>query len=78
MRCTVSQAIFMASVCLAFASCSDSAERLVGEGLIAIQGGTLIDGTGAPPSPNAAIVLSGDSILRVGSVGEFPRIGQIA
>ena len=61
----------MSGVCLALASCSDSTERLVGEGLIAIQGGTLIDGTGAPPSPNAAIVLSGDSILRVGSVGDF-------
>lgn len=71
MKRAVSQSILMASVCLAFASCSDSAERLVGEGLIAIQGGTLIDGTGAPPSPNAAIVLSGDLILRVGTVGDF-------
>ncbi len=67
MKRTVFQSILMACVCLAFASCSDSAERLVGEGLIVIQGVTLIDGTGAPPSPNAAIVLSGDSILRVGT-----------
>lgn len=71
MKRTVFQSILMASVCLAFASCSDSVERLVGEDLIAIQGGTLIDGTGAPPYPNAAIVLSGDSILRVGTVGDF-------
>jgi len=63
--------ILVASVCLAFASCSDSPERLVGEDLIVIQGGTLIDGSGAPPSPNTAIILSGDSILQVGTVGEF-------
>ena len=71
MKRAVSRSIIITSACLVFASCSDSAERLVGEGLIAIEGGTLIDGTGAPPSPNAAIVLSGDSILRVGSVGDF-------
>lgn len=67
----VFQITFMASVCLAIVSCSDSAERLSGEGLIVIQGGTLIDGTGASPSTNAAIVLRGDSILRVGNVGDF-------
>ncbi len=71
MKRAIFKSILMASVCLAFASCSESAERLVGEGMIVIQGGTLIDGTGAPPSPNAAIVLSGDSILRVGTVGDF-------
>ncbi|MFB3079470.1 MAG: hypothetical protein ACE1Y4_15845, partial [Lysobacterales bacterium] len=71
MKNAVYRSILITGACLAFASCSDPSERLVDEGLIAIEGGTLIDGTGAPPFPNAAIVLSGDSIFRVGSVGDF-------
>src|SRR5438128_12389762 len=31
-----------------------------------INGGTLIDGTGAPPVPDAAVVLSGNRIAEVG------------
>ena len=63
--------ILTISACFALAACVGPEEVLVVEGLIVIEGATLIDGTGAPTSQNSAVVISGDSILRVGSVGDF-------
>src|SRR5204863_1951126 len=40
-----------------------------------LRGGTLIDGTGAPPVSNASVLIAGDRILRIGpdrSIGEVP------
>lgn len=53
------------------AACAGPGEALTVEGLIVIEDATLIDGTGAPASQHSAIVISGDSIYRVGSVGDF-------
>jgi len=39
------------------------------EPVIVLRGGTLIDGTGASPVPNALLVMQGDRILSVGSSG---------
>ena len=49
----------------------NSTERIDAPNLIVLSGATLIDGTGAPPVPNAEVVLSGDRILRVGTRGVF-------
>jgi imidazolonepropionase-like amidohydrolase len=37
-----------------------------GAGILAITGGTLVDGTGAPPVPDAVIVVDGDRIVAAG------------
>jgi imidazolonepropionase-like amidohydrolase len=39
--------------------------------VIVIEGVTLIDGTGAPPRPDAALAIAGDRILAVGATGEL-------
>ena len=43
----------------------------MGEGLLVLEGATLIDGTGTEPRDDSVIVLDGDRILRVGSAGDF-------
>ena len=53
------------------AACSGQSETLSGRGLIVLEGGTLIDGSGSAPIPNTVVVLQGDRILRVGQVGDF-------
>ena len=40
--------------------------------LTVIQGGTLIDATGAPPQPNAVIVVRGDRIESINQEGDVP------
>jgi hypothetical protein len=40
--------------------------------ILAIKGGTLIDGTGAPPIPNCAIVIEAGRFARVGRSAEVP------
>jgi hypothetical protein len=43
--------------------------------LLLLHGGTLIDGTGAPPVDHASVLIQGDRILRVGpdsSIGRVP------
>jgi imidazolonepropionase-like amidohydrolase len=44
--------------------------RSVEPQLVVLTGGTLIDGTGAPPLPGAAVVVRGDRIVEVGRAGE--------
>ena len=56
---------------LACAACGEPAEALVGEGLLVLEGATLIDGTGAEPREDSVIVVDDDRILRVGSTGDF-------
>ena len=56
---------------LACAACGEPAEALVGEGLLVLEGATLIDGTGAEPREDSVIVVDDDRILRVGSTGVF-------
>ena len=51
--------------------CSDGRELLSGSALTVLEGATLIDGTGAAPVQNAAVILDGKTILRVGRVGDF-------
>ena len=56
---------------LACVACGEPAEVLVGEGLLVLEGSTLIDGTGTEPREDSVIVVDGDRILRVGSTGDF-------
>ena len=56
---------------LACAACSEPAEALVGEGLLVLEGATLINGTGTEPREDSVIVVDDDRILRVGSTGDF-------
>ncbi len=41
------------------------------EGLLVLEGATLIDGTGSEPREDSVIVVAGDRILRVGNAGDF-------
>ena len=36
-----------------------------------LTGGTLIDGTGAPPLPDAVVIVRGDRIVEVGRAGDI-------
>ncbi len=56
---------------LACAACGKTAEVLLSEGLLVLEGATLIDGTGAEPRADSVIVVDGDRIHRVGSAGDF-------
>jgi imidazolonepropionase-like amidohydrolase len=42
-----------------------------GDNLVVLDGATLIDGTGAPPSNSSVVVLEGDRIIRIGRSGVF-------
>ena len=63
---------------LACAACGEPAEVLVAEGLLVLEGATLIDGTGAEPREDSVVVVDGGRILRVGSRGDlhFPDSAQ--
>ena len=41
--------------------------------MLLLHGGTLIDGTGAPPVSNASVLIEGDRIFRVGPGGSIGR-----
>jgi imidazolonepropionase-like amidohydrolase len=47
--------------------------------ILAIQGGTLIDGTGAPALPNAVIIIKNEYIISVGSLEdtEIPKGAKV-
>ncbi|MEO0556836.1 MAG: amidohydrolase family protein [Bacteroidota bacterium] len=62
--CLVALALFTTG-CAPAQSDSDPVGGLV------IRGVTLIDGTGAPPLPNASVVVEGDHIVAVGRAGEI-------
>jgi len=49
------------------------------EKLIALLGGTLIDGTGAPPAKNVAIIIKGEKIQAVGTVNvtKIPKGAEV-
>jgi len=55
----------------ALIGCANPQEQLQGDGLIVLEGGTLIDGTEAAPKLNSVVVLQGERIVRVGTVGQF-------
>ena len=59
------------SLVLALTACSGRTEVVTGDGLIALEHATIIDGTGAQPRGDAVVVLSGDRILKVGSMGQY-------
>ena len=52
---------------LGLAAASDVSAQ--GQGAIVIQGGTLIDGNGGAPVPNAVVVIQGNRITAVGPSG---------
>jgi imidazolonepropionase-like amidohydrolase len=56
---------------IALGSCQSAREQLEGDGLIVLEGATLIDGTGSTPRPNTVVVVHGTKILRVGDVRDF-------
>ena len=43
----------------------------MGEGLLVLEGATLIDGTGTAPREDSVVVVDDNRILRVGSAGNF-------
>ncbi|HSE97634.1 MAG TPA: amidohydrolase family protein [Blastocatellia bacterium] len=45
-------------------------------GLLMIEGGTLIDGTGGPPINDSAVLIEGEKIIRVGRKGEVEKSGS--
>ena len=45
--------------------------RSVEPQLVVLTGGTLIDGTGAPPLPDAVVIVRGDRIVEVGRAGDI-------
>ena len=51
--------------------CQPKAEGVTGKGVLVLKGATLIDGTGAPPLPNALVVISDDKIVYAGPAGEY-------
>ena len=59
------------ALALACAACGEPAEVLVGDGLLVLEGATLIDGIGTAPREDSVVVVDGDRILRVGSAGDF-------
>ncbi len=69
-------AITLAAILLAACAGEEmQGELIVGDGVIALAGATLIDGAGADPVANAVIIIEGDRISRVGQTGEF-RYGE--
>ena len=59
----VTTLIFMVTTSLAFAQDEEK--------VIALVGGTLIDGTGAPPVPDAIVIIKGERIAAVGRSGKL-------
>jgi hypothetical protein len=50
-----------------------------GQGVLVIQGGTLIDGLGGVPVPNSVVVIQGDRVTAVGAAGQvnIPNGAQV-
>jgi len=63
--------VALIAVAATVGACVDRRELVTGDQLTALEGATLIDGTGGPPVASAAVILSGKQILRVGRVGQF-------
>src|SRR5665213_4324617 len=63
-----------AVACLAFAvwGYSGRADAQNQQSVQVIQGGTLIDGNGGPPVPNAVIIIQGNRIAQIGRTGQVP------
>ena len=51
--------------------CTPAGEQLEGEGLLVLEGATLIDGTGTAPLPDAIVVIQDAQIFRVGRMGDY-------
>jgi len=62
----------------AIAALSGSGRARISDTLFALVGGTLIDGTGAPPVPDAVVVVAGTRILAAGprAAVEIPRTAR--
>jgi hypothetical protein len=56
---------------LGLGACSPGAETVTGNGLVALEHATIVDGTGAQPRADGVVVLAGSRILRVGSMGQY-------
>ena len=54
------------------ASCTQQAQEGAENSFLAIRGGTLIDGTGAPPTANGVILVRDNKILRISSDANQP------
>ncbi len=63
--------IVLAALGVLAVGCADRAETIEGDGLLVLNGATLIDGTGTAPREGAVVVVQGDRILRVGEIGQF-------
>jgi len=58
-------------IVLLMGSCTPAPDQLEGQGLIVLEGVTVIDGTDAPPLVDATVVINGDTIAAIGKKGDF-------
>lgn len=56
---------------LALATCNGRAELVRGDGLVALEHASIVDGTGTQPRPDRVVVIAGGRILKVGSMGQY-------
>ena len=76
---TVTRRYVLASLAVAAVITPACLSAQIASSALVIEGGTLIDGNGGPPLPNAAIVVEGDRITSVGEAGEanYPPNAEI-
>ena len=76
---TVTRRYVLASLAVAAVITPACLSAQIASTALVIEGGTLIDGNGGPPLPNAAIVVEGDRITSVGEAGEanYPPNAEI-
>ena len=62
--------LLAATLLFALASCSPPEELIDGEGIVVLEGATVVDETGATPRFEAVVVLQNERILKVGNAGD--------
>jgi len=59
--------------------CRGSAPTIAQQRVLVLEGGTVIDGTGKPPIPDAVVVVEGDRIKAIGPRGrvQYPPAANV-
>jgi len=70
-RAALLKIAFVSLVVMATVRSSARVELLTGQGLVVLEGATLIDGSGAQPRPRSVVVIRGGRILAVGTAGSY-------
>lgn len=68
---TVPGRVGMLAVLLLTIGCGPRPEFVDRPGVVVLEGATLIDGTGSAPVASSAVVIEGERVLRVGTMGDF-------